>query len=61
MVKTRKQELAQQQKNRSVGKILVGLTRRTGNRQTENTGINAQGIMGKMGDTWRGWRQAQDR
>ena len=28
--------------------------RRTGNRQTENTGINALGIMGKMGDTWRG-------
>jgi hypothetical protein len=36
-------------------------TRRTGNRQTENTGINTQGITGKMGDTWRGWRQAQDR
>ena len=29
-------------------------TRRTGNRQTENTGINSQGIMGKLGDTWRG-------
>jgi hypothetical protein len=29
-------------------------TRQTGNRQTENTGINTQGIMGKMGDTWRG-------
>ena len=29
-------------------------TRRTGNRQTENTGIDAQEIMGKMGDTWRG-------
>jgi hypothetical protein len=34
-------------------------TRRTGNRQTENTGINTQAIMGKMGDTWRGWRKAQ--
>jgi hypothetical protein len=29
-------------------------TRRTGNRSTENTGINAPGIMGKLGDTWRG-------
>ena len=29
-------------------------TRQTGNRETENTGINTQGIMGKMGDTWRG-------
>ena len=29
-------------------------TKRTGNRQTENTGINTLGIMGKMGDTWRG-------
>jgi hypothetical protein len=27
-------------------------TRRTGNRQTENTGINTLGIMGNMGDTW---------
>jgi hypothetical protein len=26
-------------------------TRRTGNRQTENTGINAQGLMGTMGYT----------
>jgi hypothetical protein len=26
---------------------------------TENTGINTQRIMGKMGNTWRGWRQAQ--
>jgi hypothetical protein len=30
------------------------LTVQTGNRPTENTGINKQGIMGKMGDTWRG-------
>jgi hypothetical protein len=29
-------------------------TRRTGNRQTENTSINTQGIIEKMGDTWRG-------
>jgi hypothetical protein len=29
------------------------LTRQTGNRQTENTGINTLGIMGKTGDTWR--------
>jgi hypothetical protein len=29
-------------------------TKRTGNRQTENTGINTLGIMRKMGDTWRG-------
>jgi hypothetical protein len=28
--------------------------RRTGNKQTENTGINTQGIIGKMGDTRRG-------
>ena len=34
-------------------------TKGIGNRQTENTGINTQGIMGKMGDTWRGWRQSQ--
>uniref|UniRef100_A0A4W5RWG5 Anion exchange protein n=1 Tax=Hucho hucho TaxID=62062 RepID=A0A4W5RWG5_9TELE len=31
----------------------VSLTKQTGNRQTENTGIYTQGIMGKMG-TWRG-------
>jgi hypothetical protein len=35
-------------------KTLVGVTRRTGNRQTENTGINTQGINGKMGVTWKG-------
>jgi hypothetical protein len=29
-------------------------TRQTGKSQTENTGLNAQGIMKKMGDTWRG-------
>jgi hypothetical protein len=29
-------------------------TKLTGTRHTENTGINTQGIMGKMGDTWRG-------
>jgi hypothetical protein len=28
-------------------------TRRTGNRQSENTGINAPGIIGRMGHTWR--------
>jgi hypothetical protein len=33
---------------------LTRQTRRTGNRQTENTGINTQGITGKMGDTWKG-------
>jgi hypothetical protein len=30
------------------------LTRQTYNRETENTGISAQGIVGKMGNTWRG-------
>ena len=33
---------------------LTSRTRRIGNRPIENTGINTQGIMGKMGDTWRG-------
>ena len=36
-------------------KPLVDLTNKSNwHRQTENTGINTQGIMGKMGDTWRG-------
>ena len=37
-------------------KILVGLRNKTNlHRQTENTGIKTtQGIMRKMGDTWRG-------
>jgi hypothetical protein len=50
------------EKNGSTGKKGFGLdgTRRTGNRQTENTCINAHGIMGKMSNTWRGWKQAQD-
>jgi hypothetical protein len=31
------------------------LTNKTNwHRQTENTGISTQGIMGKMGNTWRG-------
>ena len=29
-------------------------TKQTGKRQSENTGVNTQGIIGKMGDTWRG-------
>jgi hypothetical protein len=37
-----------------LGKTLVDLTRQTGNRQTENTGINTLRAIGKMGDTWRG-------
>jgi hypothetical protein len=37
---------------------LVDLTKQDILAQTErNTGINTQGIMGKIGDTWRGWRQ----
>ena len=50
--KTRKPELGL---DRSKGKTTSRYeqTKRTGNRQTENTGINTQGIMGKMGDTWR--------
>jgi hypothetical protein len=38
---------------------LTWQTRQTGNRQTENPGITTQGIMRKMGDTRRGWRQSQ--
>ena len=49
--RARKQRL---EKTEARKNTLVGLTRRTGNRQTENTGINTHGIMGKMGDTWRG-------
>ena len=51
--KTRKQE---QSRDRSRGKTAGSLveTKRTGNRQTENTFINTQVIMGKMGDIWRG-------
>jgi hypothetical protein len=33
---------------------LLERTRRTGNKRTENKGINIQGMTGKMGDTWRG-------
>ena len=29
------------------------MTNKTNLQQTENTGINTQKIMGKMGDTWR--------
>ena len=43
--RTSKREI---RKSRSTGK-----TRQTGNRQTGNTGINTQGLMGKTGDTWR--------
>jgi hypothetical protein len=51
--KTRKQEL---EKDRSTAKNAGRLdeTKRTGNRQTENTSINTLGIMGKTGNTWRG-------
>ena len=44
--------------------MLVGLdgTRRTDNRQTENTGINTQKIIRDKWETpGRGWKQAQDR
>jgi hypothetical protein len=51
--KTRKQGLEQKQEyGKNAGRR--DETRQTGNRQTENTGINTQGIMGQMGDTWRG-------
>jgi hypothetical protein len=35
------------------GKTLVGLTKQN-ELYTDSTSINTQGIMGKMGDTWRG-------
>ena len=38
---------------------LAGQTRQTGNRQTENTGINTQGIMGRWATPGGGWRQSQ--
>ena len=52
--KTRKQE---QSRDRSRGENADRLdeTKLFGNRQTENTGINTQGIMGKMDDTCRRW------
>jgi hypothetical protein len=45
---TRKQKLEKQ------GNMLIrpDITRLTGKIQTDNAGINTQGIMGKMGDTW---------
>ena len=44
-----------QEKAGAETKPLVDLTtRQTGNRQTENTSINTQGIMGKMGNNWSG-------
>ena len=51
--KARKQEL---ETEKSTGKNAGKLdeTKQTGNRQTENTGINTRGIMRKMGDTLRG-------
>ena len=49
--RAKKQRLRTQEHRKN---MLVRLTRRTGNRQTENTGVNALGIMGKMGNTWRG-------
>ena len=33
--------------------MLVGFMNKMNWQQTENTGKNTQGIMGKMGDTWR--------
>ena len=56
LVKTGKARKLELEKNRSTGKIAGRLdeTTRTGNRQTENTGISTRGILGKMGDTWRG-------
>ena len=56
--KARKQELkTDRRKGKNAGRL--DETKQTGNRQTENTGISSLGIMGKMGDTWRGGRQAQ--
>ena len=53
-VKTGRTSKRERRKSRSMEKnLLVDLTRRTGNRQTENTGINTQGLMRKTGDTWR--------
>ena len=51
--KTRKQGLERKQEyGKNAGRH--DETRQTGNRQTENTGINTQGIMGQMSDTWTG-------
>jgi hypothetical protein len=48
----KKQRLGQTGARRNT---LVDLANKTNwHRRTENTGINTQGIMGKMGDTWRG-------
>ena len=60
-VKTRRARKRETGKSRSWEQKcwLTWQTRRTGNGQTEKTGIYTQGIMGKMGDTWRGWRQSQ--
>jgi hypothetical protein len=54
--KTRKQEL---ETDSSKGKKLLGLINKTNWQQTENTGINTLGIMWKMGNAWRGWKEAQ--
>ena len=56
MVKTGKTRKQEQSRDRNRGKNIGRLdeTKRTGNRQIQNTVINTQGIMGKMGDTWRG-------
>ena len=57
-MKTRKQE---QSRDRSIRKNACRLdkTKLSGNRQPEKTGIKTQGIMGKMGDTWRGMETRQ--
>ena len=54
MVNTGKTRKLEQSRDRSRGKNAGRLdeTKQTGNRQTENTGINTLEIMGKMGDTW---------
>jgi hypothetical protein len=54
MVNTGKTRKLEQSRDRSRVKNSGRLdeTKRTGNRQTENTGINTLEIMGKMGDTW---------
>ena len=55
-VRTRNDEKKRDwEKTGATRKTLVDLSNKTNwHRQTENTGINTQGIRGKMGDTWRG-------
>jgi hypothetical protein len=48
-------------KGRSTGKtfwLTWNNTRQTGTGR-QKIDLSSQGIMGQMGDTWRGWRQAQ--